>query len=568
MPYQPGIINPDVYRNMRIPCLPLKAGLPTGTGRHIIPLKTYNFNHMKFKILLIVVLACLAAACHTHNQDGGHEHVASQKYIDENPQVHDHEHEAEQEEAVEHEHEKNQYTVYTGSYELFAEADAFVVGEQANILAHFTKLPSFKPLESGSVTVVLSVSGYEVAQTLEEPTRTGIYSFDLTPTAAGTGTLRFMADTAEIAVTGIRVYSDHNEAHKHEDHQESSMVNKIAFTKEQSWKIDFKTEPVKQEPFGQVIKTVAKIQPDTGNEKMVAAKTNGIVLFSNNNLIEGREVAAGQTLLRITSGGMSDNNIAVRVTEARNNFENAEADYMRKKELAEDRIISEKELLEAKTAYENARAVYENYINNFSEGAQSITSPMQGFVKQVFVTNGQYVEAGQTLVSVSQNQSLILHAFVQQQYSGILAGINSANIKTLYDNQSYTFEELNGKVLSYGKSVNDENYLIPVSLQIDNKAGFVQGSLIEVYLKTLTNSQATLVPASALLEEQGNYFVFVQETPELFEKRQVKKGATDGIDTEILSGLLSGERVISEGATLVKLAQASGALDPHSGHVH
>jgi multidrug efflux pump subunit AcrA (membrane-fusion protein) len=76
------------------------------------------------------------------------------------------------------------------------------------------------------------------------------------------------------------------------------------------------------------------------------------------------------------------------------------------------------------------------------------------------------------------------------------------------------------------------------------------------------------IPNSAILEEQGNFSVFVQITPELFEKREVTPGTTDGLRTEILKGVNPGERVISVGAILVKLAQATGSLDAHSGHVH
>jgi multidrug efflux pump subunit AcrA (membrane-fusion protein) len=146
--------------------------------------------------------------------------------------------------------------------------------------------------------------------------------------------------------------------------------------------------------------------------------------------------------------------------------------------------------------------------------------------------------------------------------------ISSANIRTLQDNRSYTLEELNGKMLSYGKSTNDDNYLIPVSLQIDNVGSFVAGGFVELFLKTLSSVKSITVPVTALLEEQGNFFVLVQVNPELFEKREVKTGVSDGIRTEILSGLTKDERIVTKGAILVKLAQASNALDPHAGHVH
>jgi multidrug efflux pump subunit AcrA (membrane-fusion protein) len=162
----------------------------------------------------------------------------------------------------------------------------------------------------------------------------------------------------------------------------------------------------------------------------------------------------------------------------------------------------------------------------------------------------------------------VLRAEVQQKYAPVLGTIQDANIRTLHDNQTYTLEQLNGKVLSFGKTTNSDNYLIPISLQIDNKGSFVSGGFVEIYLKTLTNAQAMTVPSAALLEEQGIFFVYTQINPELFEKREVKIGATDGVKTEILQGITANERIVTRGAILIKLAQATGNLDPHSGHVH
>ncbi len=193
---------------------------------------------------------------------------------------------------------------------------------------------------------------------------------------------------------------------------------------------------------------------------------------------------------------------------------------------------------------------------------------MIGFVKQVFVKNGQSVEAGQSIVSVSQNKTLVLRAEVQQKYASMLGTIKSANIRTINDNQTYTLEQLNGKLISFVKTANSDNSLIPVSLQIDNKGAFVSGSFVEVYLKSITNTQALTIPNQSLLEENGVFFVYVQVHPELFEKREVKIGGTDGLNTEITSGITKKDRIVTKGAVMIKLAQATGNLDAHSGHVH
>jgi RND family efflux transporter MFP subunit len=301
---------------------------------------------------------------------------------------------------------------------------------------------------------------------------------------------------------------------------------------------------------------------------IVSAKTDGIVMITGNSALEGQDVSKGTKLFSISGSEFADNNISVRYTEAKNNYEKAGADYEREKELAKDKIVSEKELLVSRNRYENAKALFDNLNRNFSSSGQDVTSPMSGFIKQLFVKNGTYVQAGQPVLIVAQNKTLQLNAEVRQKFASLLGSVTSANIRSVQDNHTYSFEQLNGKVLSYGKAANSDNYLIPVTLQIDNKGGLTPGGFVEVWLKAVTNTQALTVPTSALLEDQGSFFVYVQVTPELFEKREVKTGASDGLRTEILHGLNVSERIVTTGAILIKLAQATGTLDAHSGHVH
>ena len=440
------------------------------------------------------------------------------------------------------------------------------------MLSHFSILPDFKAVEKGKITITLSVNGKETKQTLDQPTRKGIYSFDIQPETQGKGKLTYEITTdkgtSEIIVPDVMVFANDEEAHKASERNVVSRTNTTVFTKEQSWKIDFATSIPRLEPFGQVIKTTALVQSAQGNEFVIAAKTSGIVLFNSGVLPEGRDVSAGQSLFSVSGGDMADNNIAVKYAEAKNNYEKANADYERAKELAKDKIVSEKDLLSAKNLYENAKAIFDNLNKNFNASGQTITSPQAGFIKQVFVKNGAYVEAGQPIAVVSQNKSLILTADVPSKYAEVLPNIKTANIRTINNNRSYSLEQLNGKVLSFGKAANSDNYLIPVTLQVENNGSIISGSFVEIYLKTFSNNQAVVVPTTSLLEEQGNFFVWVQVTPELFEKREVFIGGTDGVNTEIKKGITANERIVTRGAMLIKLAQATGTLDAHSGHVH
>jgi RND family efflux transporter MFP subunit len=467
---------------------------------------------------------------------------------------------------------KIQLTAYSNDLEVFAEADPFTVGTSGEVLAHFSFLKNFKPIESGSITTTLLVGTNKVQQTLDQPTRKGIFKFALKPETEGEGQLQFSVKTDsgqyEVIVPNIRVFAEAHAAVLAAEHDVVSKTNTVVFTKEQSWKIDFSTEIPATEAFGQVIKTTAIVQSSPEDEEIISAKTSGIVRFSNSDILAGKSVSSGQNLFVISGDEMADNNSSIRFSEALNNYEKAKTDFDRLTELAKDKIVSEKELLEGKNKYENAKAIYTNLNTHFSSKGQTVKSPISGYVKQLFVTNGQFVEAGNPMVSVTKNRTLLLQADVQQKYASVLGSVNSAIIRLPNETKSYTLEELKGKILSFGRTGNTNNFMIPVNLQITNTGNFTSGSFVEIYLKTMTNATALTIPNLAITEEQGNYFVFVQVNPELFEKREVKIGTTDGMRTEIKSGISSLDRIVCKGAILVKLAQSSGTLDAHSGHVH
>lgn len=471
-----------------------------------------------------------------------------------------------------HEHDESlRLTAYNIDFEVFAEVAPFVVGQQSEILAHFTWLENFKPLKEGKITVSLIVGTEGIRQSIEEPLRDGIFLFSLKPLTMGTGKLIFDIHTSDghsqLIVPDVKIFdNDHDAQHAAADAVVSGS-NGILFTKEQSWKVDFASEEARSEPFGQIIRTIAQIQPAPGDEKVIVAKAGGIVSFSGSGIIGGQSVNAGQVIFTIDSGELADNNLGVRYNEAVSELNRAKADYERKKELAKDRIVSERDLMEAETAFKNAEVNFNHLHRNFSAGKQTVSSSMSGFVKQVMVRNGEYVAAGEPILVVSQNRDLHIKAEIQPRYFEALGTISAVNFKVLNSNLTYNLEDLKGKIISYGKSVDLQNPLIPLVLQVQNSAGLLPGSFVEMYIHLRTSNQALTVSRESIIEEMGAYFVFVQITPEFFEKRPVVVGKTDGFRTEIMQGLSVSERVVSKGAILVKLAQVSGQLDTH-GHAH
>ncbi|HLW51015.1 MAG TPA: hypothetical protein VKZ78_08575, partial [Sphingobacteriaceae bacterium] len=104
-----------------------------------------------------------------------------------------------------------------------------------------------------------------------------------------------------------------------------------------------------------------------------------------------------------------------------------------------------------------------------------------------------------------------------------------------------------------------------VYFEFDNTGHLLAGSYVEVYLKTRT-VEALTIPLEALIEEQGNYAVYIQEANELYRKQAVQIGANDGSRVVITGGLEPETIIVSKGAYYLKLASMSSAI-PH-GHAH
>lgn len=444
-------------------------------------------------------------------------------------------------------------------------------GTQSAILVHISRQEDFKPLPAGRVTASLVTGDRSVSQTLEEAVRPGIYRFKLEPETAGESRLVFEVEwpggRETIDGGSLMVHTNHHRAiHAAEDLLEE-VPGAIIFTKEQSWAISFSTGVATRRYFGPVIKTVGEVLPARGDEAIITAQASGIVRFARRRLYAGTAVRTGETLIRITSGTLADNNLDVRYQEALNRFERSHADHERMTRLAEQKLVTERELLLARQEYLDARMAYENLARTYSRDGHAQKSPVNGYLSQLMVEEGQFVQQGQVLGVVSQNRDLVVKAMVQQRYAGILDDMVDAHIG-LADGTIYPLEALQGSILSVARNIDPRTHLLPVYLEVQGQRGLVPGGLTDVFLKAGSDHPVLVVPNTALIEEQGNFFVFVQIHPESFVKREVMTGSTDGLMTVITAGLTEGERIVTRGAIMVKMAASAGELDPHSGHVH
>jgi len=372
--------------------------------------------------------------------------------------------------------------------------------------------------------------------------------------------------TASVLLAGCHNHDHHHE--EGEDKEEIHVANGVEFSHEMSQTIDFAVAPVEMRALGNIIRTVAKVSAAQGDEIVLTAKTDGIVRLSKKGLASGAELQAGETFCSINASATANNNLEAQQQQAKAEYERAKNECTRMEALRADQLVLESELQRARAEFAQAEAQLNAVQKGFGTGMQSIQSPHAGFLKELRVQEGQYVQAGEVVAVVARNQRLQLQAEVPARRASDLRKISGANIRPMNSVEVRSLENLNGRLLAYGRQSVGNGAFLPVSFEVDATDEIVTGSMVELFIQTQAGEEVLSVPASSVLEEMGNYFVYVQIAPELYEKRQVRTGVTDGVYTEILSGLELNQSVVSRGAVMVKLQQASGGVDPHAGHGH
>lgn len=344
---------------------------------------------------------------------------------------------------------------------------------------------------------------------------------------------------------------------------EDSHTDEILFSKEQARLVGLKTETVAPGSFYNSIKTSGQIQASQGDEAVIAATSNGIVSFTNPSITDGTAVKAGQSIVTISAKKLLEGDPSVK---ARIEYETAQKEFQRAESLVKDQIISAKDFEQARLRYETAKTVYQAQAGNMTAAGVSVTAPIAGYIKNRLVAQGEYVSVGQPIATVSQNRRLQLRAEVSENNFKILKSISSANFKPAYDNVVYKLSELNGRLLSFGKASTDQSFYIPVTFEFDNVGDIIPGAYTEVYLLSTLQENVISVPVSAITEEQGLNFVYLQTGAEEYKKQEVTLGQNNGERVQILSGLPRGAKVVTKGVYQVKLAATSSVMP--EGHSH
>lgn len=480
-------------------------------------------------------------------------------------------------------------TQWTDKLELFAEHPPAITGQELTFLAHLTILNGFKALENATVTLVLD-GPTRVEARVTEKLRSGIFQPTLTAPAAGTyrGSLVVTGPEVEDTIDGfeIVVHPNSEAAQQASAGEQEGGAEPIGFLKEQQWQIPFGTAFATQGSVVPSIEVAGEVTtPPSGQADVGSAIAGRVVAPAGGLPRPGQTVRRGELLATIApapaapeAGARAD--LAVVEGEAR--VQAAQAAVERAERLIADRAISQREVDEARReqrvaeeavqAARRARDVFSGAASGRGGGTYRVSSPIDGVVVDVDATQGKSVQSGELLFRVVNLEELWVRARVPEQQAAMIRSDQDAAFK-LPGLDSWlpldvTGEDAVASVVNVGRTVDRRSRTVDViyALRAPDERLRV-GAMLRVAVPAGQPWQGVVTPRSAVLDDDGRSVVYVQVEGEAFEERTVRVGPRSGARVGIVSGVSEGERVVTEGANVIRLSSRAGTAPAH-GHVH
>jgi HlyD family secretion protein len=252
-----------------------------------------------------------------------------------------------------------------------------------------------------------------------------------------------------------------------------------------------------------------------------------------------------------------------RLNRANINFEDAKVDYERQQKLFDKNVVSYEEYKNAKVGYDSAKeelASAENNLelikNGVTKKAETATntlvrSTINGMVLDVPIKEGNSViqsntfNEGTTIASIADMQDMIFEGKVDETEVGKIKEGMTIELE-IGAIEKEKFEAILEYISPKGK---EENGAIQFEIKADVslkenqfiRAGYSANASIVLERK----DSVLVIPEGMLKFENDSAFVEVltNEKENLYEKRQVKTGISDGINIEVVSGLTKEEKV-------------------------
>jgi len=105
-----------------------------------------------------------------------------------------------------------------------------------------------------------------------------------------------------------------------------------------------------------------------------------------------------------------------------------------------------------------------------------------------------------------------------------------------------------GKIILIDRAVNPQTGTIKARLNFPNKNGLLKAGMNgTLRIKNNSSAQSVIIPYKAVVEQLGEYFVYIPGDSNKVSQRKVILGKSVGTNVIVKEGLQEGEKVVTEG---------------------
>jgi len=284
----------------------------------------------------------------------------------------------------------------------------------------------------------------------------------------------------------------------------------------------------------------------------------------------GSSVEQGQPVLSLESPD-ADGAIAsyaqaqAAERQARAALTKAETDVERARDLYGVRAIAQKDLLgaqndlaQAQGAADAARAAREQAARKLEllglkptdvKARIVVRAPINGKITEVNVAPGEYrSDTSAPLMTVADLGTVWIASDVPESSVRLIRVGDPVKIELL----AYPGELLTGRVARIADTLDPQTRTVRVFVELPNPQGRLRPEMFGTVRHSGAVKRMPTLPPSAVVQEYGRSIVFRERAPGQFERRRVTLGAPVNDRLPVLDGLLPGDRVVVDGAMLLK----------------
>ena len=298
--------------------------------------------------------------------------------------------------------------------------------------------------------------------------------------------------------------------------------------------VPVETIPVGTQDFERTISVACKTAAESTVN--VIAKVSGMEQIMAVNVKVGDKVAKGEVLAILNT-----DSTRLQMEQAQLAYNNAQDTYDKNLALFEAGAVSQNQMDQLKLQLDNAA----NSLNQIKLALDyaTVTAPISGTVVTVNADEGSYASASQPMFVLANVDDLEVKAGVTESNVGKIQMGQKVSVKV----GAAGAEPIEGTITEISKVMDMTTKNYPITISIDNSAGnYVDGMYAEVQLVTDRAPGAIVIPAQAIINNDGKRFVFVEKDKKALET-EVQVGLTDGNYYVVTEGLNVGDQLIIKG---------------------